>query len=577
MAGARLRALIGLGVAISLAALVTMVVAPLIASRESEERRDRLSDEVLPLQTSLEQLQIDLALLAADARLSPSAGPNFDERFAMDRDGATARLARAVTAAEQAGFGDRTPELSAAVQEWLINVDFAVGLASTGDATAINAYLAEIVIPQLADVNGVIEALEDDVVAEQDVLREEVDDIDRLSRMILVGAGALAAISAGVLLALAYNNLRLLRITQRERVRFNAMVDSVRYGMYEIDSSGIIVYANPAAAMILGFRGAEEMLGKRAHGLFHHTRPDGSPYPFADCPIIQALTERRPCHVMEVFNCRDDRMLPVELTAAPIVMGGSVAGAAVVFQDVGARLRRDIVREDVLGFASHELRSPLAVISGFAAWLERRVDDMSEEEAEAVKAIASASNRLSGTVELFLDLARIDSGGIELDPEVTDFGELVRHEVDALRLLRPDAEVSVEMPTDPVLAWIDPNRVGQVVTNLLDNAVKYGGTPPQVTVRVSVTENRAMLSVVDNGSGVAAEDEPFLFDRFFRGRPTGQSAQSAKGLGVGLFISKEIVESSNGELCYSSPDEGGAEFRLLVPLADPDGPTSAEE
>jgi two-component system, OmpR family, sensor kinase len=216
--------------------------------------------------------------------------------------------------------------------------------------------------------------------------------------------------------------------------------------------------------------------------------------------------------------------------------------------------------------ASHELRTPVTAIGGHASYLLRRTNP-SDAQRESLEAIASLSTRLGRLIGDLLDLARADAGfGVEpVDTNLVALAEDVHLEVVAIA---GNAEIEVTGSRD-VRALVDPNRFRQVIRNLVQNALKAGSS--RVVVEVTRQSDHVLLSVVDNGSGIAPEHLSKLFDRFYRVDTSRD--RGAGGSGLGLSIVKWIVEAHHGELRVSSKLGEGSRFDVVLPLP-PTAPTA---
>ncbi len=202
------------------------------------------------------------------------------------------------------------------------------------------------------------------------------------------------------------------------------------------------------------------------------------------------------------------------------------------------------------------------------ALLERRIDmgdlTLDEDTEDSLRTISSESRRMAEILETFLDLARAESQQIELEVEEADLVEVLDDELVRLEAKNPEAVIhrafeSAELPIET-----DVRRLRQVLANLLDNALKYGGSPPEIWVTAASRDGRAELSIRDNGEGISAEDRQQLFSRFYRG-----SARSGprKGLGIGLYLSRQFAERLGGSLELESPPDTSAVFVLRLPLS----------
>ncbi len=252
---------------------------------------------------------------------------------------------------------------------------------------------------------------------------------------------------------------------------------------------------------------------------------------------------------------------PLRVSAVPIVDGGDWA-VLLMLTDLTEVQRTDQVRRDFLSNVSHELRTPLASISALVETLEDGMDDP-EDRTEFLRRIRQQVDRLTSLVNELLDLSRIESGVIQLRPEPVDLGLLVR---EAKSLLRTRAEaqgVRIECSDEVGVACVQADRPSllRVVSNLLDNAIKY--SPRGSTIRVtSVDEGDLVaLSVADEGKGIAEQDLPRVFERFYK----GEASRSSGGVGLGLAIVKHLVRAHHGTATVTSEPGAGAVFTVRLP------------
>jgi signal transduction histidine kinase len=226
------------------------------------------------------------------------------------------------------------------------------------------------------------------------------------------------------------------------------------------------------------------------------------------------------------------------------------------------------MKDDFFAFAAHEVRSPLATVTGFARWMQRRAttqrDRFDGDERDALDALAIESQRVAATIDVFLDLTRIQSERLAMDATDVDVGAAVRQEVVRLQASHPEAKVSLQTPPGPLVGRLDADRLRQVLGNLLTNAIKYGGAPPAVSVEVTPVHPGVVITVEDNGTGIADADRPHIFERFYRS--AGASVTTKRGLGVGLYIAHQIVHRMGGTLTFQPAGGGGTRFVLTLPL-----------
>ncbi|HEX8915356.1 MAG TPA: ATP-binding protein, partial [Humisphaera sp.] len=218
---------------------------------------------------------------------------------------------------------------------------------------------------------------------------------------------------------------------------------------------------------------------------------------------------------------------------------------------------------------SHELRTPLNAILGWAQIL-RRANSLKDVQ-EAVAVIERNAKTQARLIEDLLDVSRIVSGKVLLDPQQVQVDQAVEAAIDAVLPAAANKRVRINTDIEPYAGPVlgDPNRIQQVAANLLGNAIKFSRDGGEVRVRVAVDDGRVDLTVQDDGAGIEPELLPHIFDRFRTAEgPPGSAARRHAGLGLGLAIVKHLVELHNGTVLAESPGPGrGATFRVTFPLA----------
>jgi signal transduction histidine kinase len=205
---------------------------------------------------------------------------------------------------------------------------------------------------------------------------------------------------------------------------------------------------------------------------------------------------------------------------------------------------------------AHDLRSPLTAVRGYAQLMQRR----QAFNLKATEAIIAEASRMGRLVNDVLEMARLDAARLELRREAVDLVALARRCAEqSLLLANAEREVRVEAPPEPVVGVWDADRLAQVVTNLIDNALKYAPDGP-IVVHVEGRPDAASLSVIDRGPGVAPAEQERIFERFGRAAET-----TANGMGLGLYISRALVNAHGGRLWVDSTSGHGATFSLTLP------------
>jgi signal transduction histidine kinase len=245
--------------------------------------------------------------------------------------------------------------------------------------------------------------------------------------------------------------------------------------------------------------------------------------------------------------------------------------ALVVHQDVSALKEAEQLKDEFIGVAAHELRTPLAVLKGFATMLlyqtaRGKGAHLSRWQQEALEEIEQATARLDKLTEDLLDVTRLQAGRLTLTPKPTDLVAVIRHMMAQVHMTSSRHTFSLETELSSLVVAIDRGRIEQVLGNLLGNAVKYSpqGGPIELTLLEEVEPHVALLTIHDHGIGIPAHEQARIFGRFVRAE--NARASEIAGTGLGLYLSRELVERHGGRLWFESMEDEGTTFFLSLPL-----------
>jgi PAS domain S-box-containing protein len=291
---------------------------------------------------------------------------------------------------------------------------------------------------------------------------------------------------------------------------------------------------------------------------------DGSPLDPDSCVCAQALHGARPAATERALRDSKGALVPVMMSSSPIVDDdGTVRGVVVAVQDISVTKELERLRAEWSSVVAHDLRQPLATILVNAQFLARLTDDARLHA--HFECIRSAAQRLNRMVDDLMDLSRLDARRLELVRKNVDLPSLVRATVERMALEVPDRPFDVRVDGEVPDADADPDRLAQVMENLLTNAVKYGTAGTPIVVAVEREDGEIAVAVTNDGQELAPDVLAGLFQRFQR--TSSAKRQGIKGTGLGLYITRSLVEAHGGHIVAECAPPGRITFRFTLPVA----------
>jgi PAS domain S-box-containing protein len=352
------------------------------------------------------------------------------------------------------------------------------------------------------------------------------------------------------------------------------LLNAIQDGVVMVDRGGLVRVFNPAAAVITGWP-AEEALNLDYRTVMQLINDKNEVMTEATHPFAQVLASGQSVRASHAWIAtRRGRPLPISLIVSPLSDGSGVVG---VFRDVTKETQEEQALSDFISTASHEMRTPLAAIEGYLALALNPKTSQVDANARQYLQKASASTKHLG--DLFRDLltsSKAEDGRLISYPSVVDIGELLEQITDGSRLRAQEKklELAYSISGDAghgkavrplYFAYADPNRIREVLENIIDNAIKYteaGG----IQVRLTGDNRIIQVQVTDTGIGIAAEDIPHLFQKFYR--VDNSTTRTIGGTGLGLYICKKIIELYNGRIWAESHPGTGSTFFINLPRLD---------
>lgn len=354
-----------------------------------------------------------------------------------------------------------------------------------------------------------------------------------------------------------------------EKQRDEAILVSMGEGLIAVDEKGEVVLMNPVAASMLELGDAATIIGQGINdkiALYPAGGKDALPVDKMPLSLVLKSGER----VNDVYGYHDthDRQELFNVNAAPIVLEGKIVGAIAVLRDVTKEKEVDRMKTEFISLASHQLRTPLSAIRWFSEMLVAGdAGKLQPEQLEFANNIADSTERMIALVNALLNISRIESGRIMVDPKPTDLKELVGGIVNDLKAKIEERQQTLIISVHDDLPKInlDPRLIGQVYLNLLTNAIKYTPKGGEVSVFVSKKGEEIVSQVTDNGYGIPKEQQGRLFEKFFRA--SNAVKVETDGTGLGLYLIKAIIESSGGRIWFESEEGKGSTFWFSIPLS----------
>jgi PAS domain S-box-containing protein len=366
--------------------------------------------------------------------------------------------------------------------------------------------------------------------------------------------------------AIALENARLFNKIQSDKQQMSLIIESVADGLLTTDCNGTIITINPAAVKLTGW-GVSGSVGQHFCRVLGFNEDD-EPH---QCILDQVLHEGKVIYedhlvIRELLGSQR----VVALSAAPLMdQDGAPGGAVVQFRDVTQQDEMEQLQREMITSISHELRTPLANIRSVAELImaEGSTSGLDPGYTDYLNIMLLQSQRLAEFLDRVVDVHRLETGKFTLQIRPLPVSLFVGEVVKQWQIMSPDYKMSLATEVGETWVWADENAFHSVMNNLLDNAVKYSPKGSQIDVRLSNGPHRTVvISVKDQGKGISPEHQPKIFDRFYR--VDGGDSQSVYGHGLGLYISKSLVEAMHGMIWVQSDAGQGSRFAFTLPVME---------
>ena len=353
----------------------------------------------------------------------------------------------------------------------------------------------------------------------------------------------------------------------------DVVINAIDDGVLAISKDGNIELINPSAQQIIGWDQGDA-LGLNWKSVLKLVTSDGKDVEDLENPIAQSLSKNQPTHNDKLFLLTSsEKRILVSIVSSPVGTDGE--GIIVVFRDITKEKAEEREQAEFISTASHEMRTPVASIEGYLGLaLNPATAHIDEKARDFITKAHESAQHLGRLFQDLLDISKVEDGRMKNNPKVINVNEFLKDIFDGLAtkadekqlnyIFMPDIiDEGKEKSLQPIFyANIDPDHFREVVSNLIENAIKY--TPSgEVVVNITGDDKQISVSVKDSGIGIPAEDIPHLFQKFYR--VDNSDTREIGGTGLGLYLSRRLAEAMSGNLRVESKYKEGSTFYLEIP------------
>ena len=353
----------------------------------------------------------------------------------------------------------------------------------------------------------------------------------------------------------------------------DVVINAIDDGVLAISKDGNIELINPSAQQIIGWDQGDA-LGLNWKSVLKLVTSDGKDVEDLENPIVQSLSRNQPTHNDKLFLLTSsEKRILVSIVSSPVGTDGE--GIIVVFRDITKEKAEEREQAEFISTASHEMRTPVASIEGYLGLaLNPATAHIDEKARDFITKAHESAQHLGRLFQDLLDISKVEDGRMKNNPKIINVNEFLKDIFDGLATKASEKQLnyifmpdivgeSKEKSLQPIFyANIDPDHFREVVSNLIENAIKY--TPSgEVVVNITGDDKQISVSVKDSGIGIPAEDIPHLFQKFYR--VDNSDTREIGGTGLGLYLSRRLAEAMSGNLRVESKYKEGSTFYLEIP------------
>ena len=346
-----------------------------------------------------------------------------------------------------------------------------------------------------------------------------------------------------------------------------AILENIESGVVTVDQKGLIVDLNPTALRLMDLE-KSKTVGRLAEDMLNFRYHKGLPadeHPVAVCLRKKTVFRSDPTRHLSVVR-KDNRGLPIILLVSPLFTGKTFTGAIAVFQDMTEERQIDYMKSEFISLASHQLRTPLSALRWYVELLTTdAVSHLSPTQKKYVAEINQSSKRMANLLDALLRVAKLEGTALTPEKQSIELTKFLRETVAELKVQAKESGLtcSVSLPKKSISLKTDATLLRIVLQNLFSNAVKYSSTGGEVSFSLHAHKQTVEIFVKDHGVGIPQNEWSRVFEKFFRAKNVRQ--MDTDGSGLGLYLSKTIIENLGGKITFKSIEGKGTEFVVKLP------------
>lgn len=355
-----------------------------------------------------------------------------------------------------------------------------------------------------------------------------------------------------------------LALMEQEIVKSEAIFNSMGEGVVVTDEYGYIVKINKLLLKMFNYK-QKDVIGKRYVDVFIAVNEDGSLINLMDRPISRIFRNGKPISEKTYYLDKNNTPIPFGANISPVLFEGSPIGAIQFFRDLREEYMKEKIQSEFISMASHQLRTPLALINTYSQMLTNGYSgDINEQQAGFLAIIENAASNMNELIDTLLNVTRIEAGNIAVNIRSVDINELCREVIGYLKPMAKEKGISISFRSDfDVINETDPTLLREILSNLISNAIKYTPKKGRVSLKVDVKE-RLIFTVKDNGYGIPKKSHDYVFSKYYRAKNAATTDTS--GTGIGLYLAKLVSEQLEGDIWFKSQVGEGTVFYFSLPL-----------